>query len=194
MLVFGGSQSVRRLDAAMAEAVADLVTRCAVVHLTGPRLLPGGRAAARVPAAPSSASATCPSPSCATTWRPRWPPRTCSWAGPARPRWRRPPRPACPWSSCPTRTRPRTRRPTPVDARGGRGGRHRGRRGARWRRPAGGRRRSSSTSACRGWPLPPARWPGPGRRTRRRPLLVSLVEGASLPDPESLDAQTRALA
>ena len=35
MLVFGGSQSVRRLDLAMAEAVADLVARCAVVHLTG---------------------------------------------------------------------------------------------------------------------------------------------------------------
>jgi UDP-N-acetylglucosamine--N-acetylmuramyl-(pentapeptide) pyrophosphoryl-undecaprenol N-acetylglucosamine transferase len=35
MLVFGGSQSVKRLDAAVAEAVGDLVTRCAVVHLTG---------------------------------------------------------------------------------------------------------------------------------------------------------------
>jgi UDP-N-acetylglucosamine--N-acetylmuramyl-(pentapeptide) pyrophosphoryl-undecaprenol N-acetylglucosamine transferase len=35
MLVFGGSQSVQRLDAAMAEAVGDLVTRCAVVHITG---------------------------------------------------------------------------------------------------------------------------------------------------------------
>ncbi len=35
MLVFGGSQSVQRLDAAIAEAVGDLVTRCAVVHLTG---------------------------------------------------------------------------------------------------------------------------------------------------------------
>ena len=36
LLVFGGSQSVRRLDEAMAEAVADLVERCVVVHLTGP--------------------------------------------------------------------------------------------------------------------------------------------------------------
>jgi UDP-N-acetylglucosamine--N-acetylmuramyl-(pentapeptide) pyrophosphoryl-undecaprenol N-acetylglucosamine transferase len=35
MLVFGGSQSVQRLDQAMAEAAADLVTRCVVVHLTG---------------------------------------------------------------------------------------------------------------------------------------------------------------
>jgi len=36
MLVFGGSQSVRRLDDAVAEAVGELVTRCAVIHLTGP--------------------------------------------------------------------------------------------------------------------------------------------------------------
>ena len=35
MLVFGGSQSVHRLDEAMAEAAADLVTRCVVVHVTG---------------------------------------------------------------------------------------------------------------------------------------------------------------
>jgi UDP-N-acetylglucosamine--N-acetylmuramyl-(pentapeptide) pyrophosphoryl-undecaprenol N-acetylglucosamine transferase len=43
MLVFGGSQSVQRLDAAMAEAVGDLVTRCAVVHLTGPDSFPGAQ-------------------------------------------------------------------------------------------------------------------------------------------------------
>jgi UDP-N-acetylglucosamine--N-acetylmuramyl-(pentapeptide) pyrophosphoryl-undecaprenol N-acetylglucosamine transferase len=43
MLVFGGSQSVRRLDAAMAEAIADLVTRCAVVHLTGQDSYPGAQ-------------------------------------------------------------------------------------------------------------------------------------------------------
>lgn len=36
MLVFGGSQSVRRLDEAMAVAMADLVERCAIVHVTGP--------------------------------------------------------------------------------------------------------------------------------------------------------------
>ncbi len=36
LLVFGGSQSVRRLDEAMADAVGDLVERCVVVHLTGP--------------------------------------------------------------------------------------------------------------------------------------------------------------
>jgi UDP-N-acetylglucosamine--N-acetylmuramyl-(pentapeptide) pyrophosphoryl-undecaprenol N-acetylglucosamine transferase len=35
MLVFGGSQSVRRLDEAMADAVADLVTRGIVLHVTG---------------------------------------------------------------------------------------------------------------------------------------------------------------
>jgi UDP-N-acetylglucosamine--N-acetylmuramyl-(pentapeptide) pyrophosphoryl-undecaprenol N-acetylglucosamine transferase len=35
LLVFGGSQSVRRLDEAMAAAVADLVPRCVVVHITG---------------------------------------------------------------------------------------------------------------------------------------------------------------
>lgn len=35
MLVFGGSQSVRRLDEAIASAIVDLVPRCAVVHLTG---------------------------------------------------------------------------------------------------------------------------------------------------------------
>ncbi len=35
LLVFGGSQSVRRLDEAMAAAVSDLVERCVVVHITG---------------------------------------------------------------------------------------------------------------------------------------------------------------
>lgn len=35
MLLFGGSQSVRRLDSAIAAAIGDLVQRCAVVHLTG---------------------------------------------------------------------------------------------------------------------------------------------------------------
>lgn len=35
MLVFGGSQSVRRLDEAIAAAIGDLVQRCAVVHVTG---------------------------------------------------------------------------------------------------------------------------------------------------------------
>jgi UDP-N-acetylglucosamine--N-acetylmuramyl-(pentapeptide) pyrophosphoryl-undecaprenol N-acetylglucosamine transferase len=36
MLVFGGSQSVRRFEAAMSDALADIVERCAVVHITGP--------------------------------------------------------------------------------------------------------------------------------------------------------------
>ncbi len=35
MLIFGGSQAVRRLSAAVAESVADLVERCCIVHITG---------------------------------------------------------------------------------------------------------------------------------------------------------------
>jgi len=35
MLVFGGSQAVRRLNAAITEALGDLVERCAVVHIAG---------------------------------------------------------------------------------------------------------------------------------------------------------------
>ncbi len=35
MLVFGGSQEVKRLNDAVAEAVAELVERCSVVHITG---------------------------------------------------------------------------------------------------------------------------------------------------------------
>jgi len=35
LLVFGGSQSVRRLNEAIAEAIGDLVERCTVVHITG---------------------------------------------------------------------------------------------------------------------------------------------------------------
>jgi UDP-N-acetylglucosamine--N-acetylmuramyl-(pentapeptide) pyrophosphoryl-undecaprenol N-acetylglucosamine transferase len=35
MLVFGGSQSVRRLDEAITDAIADLVARIVVVHVTG---------------------------------------------------------------------------------------------------------------------------------------------------------------
>ena len=35
MLVFGGSQEVRRLNEAVAQAVGDLVERCTVVHITG---------------------------------------------------------------------------------------------------------------------------------------------------------------
>ena len=35
LLVFGGSQAVRRLNEAIAEAIADLVERCCVVHITG---------------------------------------------------------------------------------------------------------------------------------------------------------------
>ena len=36
LLVFGGSQAVRRIDEAMADAIGDLVERCVVVHITGP--------------------------------------------------------------------------------------------------------------------------------------------------------------
>ena len=35
MLVFGGSQAVRRLNDAIADAIADLVERCSVIHVTG---------------------------------------------------------------------------------------------------------------------------------------------------------------
>jgi UDP-N-acetylglucosamine--N-acetylmuramyl-(pentapeptide) pyrophosphoryl-undecaprenol N-acetylglucosamine transferase len=35
LLVFGGSQAVRRLNDAMADAIGDLVQRCCVVHVTG---------------------------------------------------------------------------------------------------------------------------------------------------------------
>ncbi len=35
MLIFGGSQAVRRLSDAVAESIADLVERCCVVHITG---------------------------------------------------------------------------------------------------------------------------------------------------------------
>ena len=35
MLIFGGSQAVKRLNEAVAEAIADLVERCSVVHITG---------------------------------------------------------------------------------------------------------------------------------------------------------------
>jgi UDP-N-acetylglucosamine--N-acetylmuramyl-(pentapeptide) pyrophosphoryl-undecaprenol N-acetylglucosamine transferase len=35
LLVFGGSQSVRRLNAAITDAITDLVERCTVVHITG---------------------------------------------------------------------------------------------------------------------------------------------------------------
>jgi UDP-N-acetylglucosamine--N-acetylmuramyl-(pentapeptide) pyrophosphoryl-undecaprenol N-acetylglucosamine transferase len=35
LLVFGGSQSVRRLNEAMSAAIGDLVERCAVIHITG---------------------------------------------------------------------------------------------------------------------------------------------------------------
>jgi len=35
LLVFGGSQAVRRLNDAMADALGDLVRRCSVVHITG---------------------------------------------------------------------------------------------------------------------------------------------------------------
>ena len=36
LLVFGGSQAVRRLNEAMADAIGDLVQRCCVVHVAGP--------------------------------------------------------------------------------------------------------------------------------------------------------------
>ncbi len=35
LLIFGGSQAVRRLSDAVAEAIGDLVERCCVVHITG---------------------------------------------------------------------------------------------------------------------------------------------------------------
>jgi UDP-N-acetylglucosamine--N-acetylmuramyl-(pentapeptide) pyrophosphoryl-undecaprenol N-acetylglucosamine transferase len=44
LLVFGGSQSVRRLDEAMADAAADLVERCVVVHITGTASYPRAEA------------------------------------------------------------------------------------------------------------------------------------------------------
>jgi UDP-N-acetylglucosamine--N-acetylmuramyl-(pentapeptide) pyrophosphoryl-undecaprenol N-acetylglucosamine transferase len=44
LLVFGGSQSVRRLDEAVAGAVADLVERCVVVHITGASSFPRAEA------------------------------------------------------------------------------------------------------------------------------------------------------
>jgi UDP-N-acetylglucosamine--N-acetylmuramyl-(pentapeptide) pyrophosphoryl-undecaprenol N-acetylglucosamine transferase len=52
LLVFGGSQSVRRLDEAMAEAAADLVSRCVVVHIAGAASFPRAEALrASLPAA-----------------------------------------------------------------------------------------------------------------------------------------------
>ena len=59
LLVFGGSQSVLRLDDAIAEAVGDLVTRGVVVHVTG-----AGSFAERRP------RVTACRPSCAERYRP----------------------------------------------------------------------------------------------------------------------------
>jgi len=40
LLVFGGSQAVRRLNEAMADAITDLVARCTVLHITGADAFP----------------------------------------------------------------------------------------------------------------------------------------------------------
>ena len=88
-LVFGGSQAVRRLNEAVADALPSLVERFAVLHLTGETATPRPSAAARR-CRPIGAAATVPTRSCATTWRRRWWPRTSSSGAPAR---RRSPRP-----------------------------------------------------------------------------------------------------
>ena len=40
LLVFGGSQAVRRLNDAMADAIADLEDRCCILHITGAAAFP----------------------------------------------------------------------------------------------------------------------------------------------------------
>jgi UDP-N-acetylglucosamine--N-acetylmuramyl-(pentapeptide) pyrophosphoryl-undecaprenol N-acetylglucosamine transferase len=52
MLVFGGSQEVKRLNEAVADAITDLVGRCSVVHITGSGGIDAAEAdRARLPAA-----------------------------------------------------------------------------------------------------------------------------------------------
>ena len=70
LLVFGGSQEVKRLNDAVAEAIADLVERCSVVHIAGA----GGIEEAeslRATLPTERRSATARSPSCSMTWMPR---------------------------------------------------------------------------------------------------------------------------
>ncbi|MGD8486587.1 MAG: UDP-N-acetylglucosamine--N-acetylmuramyl-(pentapeptide) pyrophosphoryl-undecaprenol N-acetylglucosamine transferase [Chloroflexota bacterium] len=50
MLVFGGSQEVRRLNEAVATALPDLVERCAVVHIAGGGIATAEEARRRLPA------------------------------------------------------------------------------------------------------------------------------------------------
>ena len=89
LLIFGGSQAVRRFNAAVAEALPRLVERVTVIHVTGDdgyaaalagrEALPGDRPAA-LPAVPV--------PARRDAGRPWWP-RTSSSGGPGRPRWPR---------------------------------------------------------------------------------------------------------
>src|SRR6476469_8596431 len=78
LLIFGGSQAVRRFNAAVAQALPVLVERVTVIHVTGDE----GYAAAL--AAREGLPATVRTRSCATRCCPRWPPPISSSGGPDR--------------------------------------------------------------------------------------------------------------
>ena len=112
LVVFGGSQAVRRLNAAVTGALPQLVEKLHVIHLTGEdglgRRAGGARDAARAAADALSAGRLSSARACSTRSRRR----ISSSGAQARRRSPRPPRSACRWSSCripmPARTSART--------------------------------------------------------------------------------------
>ena len=89
LLVFGGSQAVRRFNAAVAEALPRLVERVTVIHVTGDDGYAAALAGREALPEPSRAAATGRTRSCATRCWPRSRRPTSSSAGPAHRRWPR---------------------------------------------------------------------------------------------------------
>ena len=89
LLIFGGSQAVRRFNAAVAEALPRLVERVTVIHVTGDDGYAAALAGREALPERLRAAATGRTRSCATRCSPRSRRPTWSSGGPARRRWPR---------------------------------------------------------------------------------------------------------
>jgi hypothetical protein len=189
MLVFGGSQSVQRLDAAIGEAIGDLVTRCAVVHLHGSRFVPAPSGCAD--AAPQLRERYLPYAFLATAWSragvrdsPGRRAGSSTWRGD---------RGRSSDEACAASHAASHQRANAADAEAAGAARlvpDEELDGDALRAAADllfDERLASMAAASRSLARP-------GAAAATAALLVSLVEGAALPDTETLDALTRAVA
>ena len=193
LLVFGGSQAVRRFNAAVAAALPRLVERVHVVHVTGDAGYADALAGReRLPVGCASATGRAvPARRDGRGARRR---RTCSSGARAARRWPRRPRSACRSSWCRTPTPPATNGPTPAARRlRCRAARSRTRHSTppRCSRPA----RSSTIPRVMPRMAAAARELGrPGAAAAVAELVLAAAERRPLPEPADIDRRSQGVA